>query len=189
MQRLGMAVTEVGSPEGGATMPKLTSVAVSLKLPFLGDINGTWEPDETEQRAAWEMYVELVTRVSLVELQPGEGLLHEALASLYTLFDSTRKILREYGPAVARPKGEGELSFGYLAIAIINCVIRPLLTKWHPRLLHYQSMQTGTISSVLYEQQWEDSDRLRQELNNAYIILREYADLLAQIAEVPPLIL
>jgi hypothetical protein len=51
-------------------MPKLTSVAVSLKLPFLGDINGTWEPDETEQRAAWEMYVELVTRVSLVELQP-----------------------------------------------------------------------------------------------------------------------
>jgi hypothetical protein len=64
MQRLGMAVTEVGSPEGGATMPKLTSVAVSLKLPFLGDINGTWEPDETEQRAAWEMYVELVCHLT-----------------------------------------------------------------------------------------------------------------------------
>jgi len=108
---------------------------------------------------------------------------------LYTLFDSTRKILREYGPAVARPKGEGQLSFGYLAIGIINCVIRPLLTKWHPRLLHYQSMQTGTISSVLYEQQWEDSDRLRQELNNVHSILRQYADLLAQTAEVPPLIL
>jgi len=185
---LGMVVAEVDSQEGGATMPKLTSVAVSLKLPFLGDINGTWEPDETEQRAAWEMYVELVTRVSLVELQPGEGLLHEALASLYTLFDSTRKILREYGPAVARPKGEGEFSFGYLAIAIINYVIRPLLTKWHPKLLHYQSMQTGTSASVLYEQQWEDSDQLRQELNNAHGILRQYADLLARIAEVPPLV-
>ena len=184
---LVMVVAE-GDSQEGATMPKLTSVAVSLKLPFLGDINGTWEPDETEQRAAWEMYVELVTRVSLVELQPGEGLLHEALASLYTLFDSTRKILREYGPAVARPKGEGEFSFGYLAIAIINYVIRPLLTKWHPKLLHYQSMQIGTSASVLYEQQWEDSDQLRQELNNAHGILRQYADLLARIAEVPPLV-
>jgi len=184
-----MPVAEGGLREGGVTMPKLTGVTVSLKLPFLGDINRTWEPDETEQRAAWEMYVELVTRVSLAELQPGEGLLHEALASLYTLFESTRKILREYGPAVARPKGEGQLSFGYLAIAIINCVIRPLLTKWHPKLLHYQSMQTDTSSSVLYEQQWEDGDRLRQELNNVHSILRQYADLLAQIAEVPPLIL
>jgi hypothetical protein len=184
-----MPVAEGGLREGEVTMPKLTSVVVSLKLPFLGDINGTWEPDETEQRAAWEMYVELVTRVSLVELQPGEGLLHEALASLYTLFESTRKILREYGPAVARPKGEGQLAFGYLAIAIINCVIRPLLTQWHPKLLHYQSMRTDTRSSVLYEQQWEDSDRLRQELNHVHSILRQYADLLAQIAEVPPLIL
>src|SRR5579859_2492212 len=118
-----MAVVEVCSQERGATMPKLTSVAVSLKLPLLGDINGTWEPDEAEQRAAWEMYVELVTRVSLVELQPGEGLLNESLASLYTLFDSTRKILREYGPAVARPKDKGKLSFGYLAIVVINCAI------------------------------------------------------------------
>src|SRR5260221_1677161 len=172
-----MAVTEVGSPEGGATMPKLTSVAVSLKLPFLGDINGTWEPDETEQRAGWEMYVELVTHVSLVDLQPGEGLLHEALASLYTLFESTRKILREYGPAVARPKGEGRLSFGYLAIAIINCLIRHLLTQWHPKLLHYQSIRTDMSSSVLFEQQWEDSDRQRQEMNQVHSILRQYADL------------
>src|SRR5713226_6344510 len=67
-------------------MPKLTSVSVSLKLPFLGDINGTWEPDEVEQRAAWEMYVELVTRTSLAELQPGEGSLHEALSSLSLAF-------------------------------------------------------------------------------------------------------
>src|SRR6266700_2536301 len=111
-------------------MPKLTSVTVALKLPFLGDINGTWEPDEVEQRAAWEMYVELITRVSLVELQPGEGLLHEALSSLYSLFDTTRKILREYGPAVARPKGKDNISFGYLAIAILNGVLRPVLAKW-----------------------------------------------------------
>jgi hypothetical protein len=54
-------------------MPKLTSVKVALNIPYLGGVEGTWEPDETEQRAAWDMYVELVTRISVVELRPGEG--------------------------------------------------------------------------------------------------------------------
>jgi hypothetical protein len=60
------------------------------------------------------MYVELITRISVVELKPGEGLLREALSSLYTLFDTTRMILRKYGPSVAQPKGKDKLSFGYL---------------------------------------------------------------------------
>ncbi len=170
-------------------MPKFTSVTVALKLPYLGEINGTWQPDESEKRAAWEMYIELITRISLAELRPGEGLLHEALSSLYTLFDTTRKILREYGPSVARLKGESELSFGYLAIAILNCAIRPVLTKWHPRLLHFESTQTISFSSVQYEQQWEDSEQLRQELNQVRTILIQYAELLAEIAEVPSLII
>lgn len=170
-------------------MPKLTSFTVSLKLPFLGDMNGTWEPDEAEQKAAWEMYVELVTRISLVELQPGEGVLHEALSSLYTLFDTTRKILRAYGPDVARPKGNSDYSFGYLSLAILNFVLRPTLARWHPKLLHYESTQTSAISSVLYEHQWEDSDILRRELNDVRHLLLRYADLLAQIAHVPPLVL
>src|SRR5258708_17833110 len=169
-------------------MPKLTSVNVALRLPYIGEINGTWQPDETEQRAAWEMYIELITRISLAELRPGEGLLHEALTSLYTLFDTTRKILREYGPSVARLKDGSEVSFGYLAIAILNCVIRPVLAKWHPRLLHFESIQTNSISSVQYEQQWEDSEQLRQELNQVRTILVEYAELLAEIAEVPAMI-
>jgi hypothetical protein len=105
----------VGVVEEEEAMPKLTSVKVALNIPYLGGIEGTWEPDETEQRAAWDMYVELVTRISVVELRPGEGLLHEALSSLYSLFETTRKILREYGPSIARPKGGNELSFGYLA--------------------------------------------------------------------------
>jgi hypothetical protein len=33
-------------------MPKLSSIKISLKLPYIGGIEGTWEPDETEQSAA-----------------------------------------------------------------------------------------------------------------------------------------
>ena len=93
-------------------MPRLKSVKVALKLPYIGAIEGAWEPDESERQAAWEMYIELVTRVSVVELGPNEGLLREALASFYTIFDTTRAILKKHGPSVAKPKGKGKLSFG-----------------------------------------------------------------------------
>jgi hypothetical protein len=169
------------------TMPKLTSVKVALNIPYLGGVEGTWEPDEAEQRAAWDMYVELVTRISVVELRPGEGLLHEALTSLYSLFDTTRRILREYGPSIARPKGKDNISFGYLAIAILNGVLRPVLAKWHPLFLQYQTAKPESISPVEYEWQWANNEQLLQELNNIRGILIEYVNLLAEVAKVPPL--
>lgn len=41
------------------------SVGVKLNLRVV-EISGTWEPNDAERRAAWELYVELVTRVSVV---------------------------------------------------------------------------------------------------------------------------
>src|SRR5207244_6175375 len=108
-------------------------------------VEGTWEPDQAERDAAWEMYVELVTRISVAPLAPDEGLLREALSSLYTVFGTTRAILRKYGPSVARPKGEGTLSLGHLAVAILNRVLRPVLAKWHPMLLHYEATREPSV--------------------------------------------
>jgi hypothetical protein len=174
--------------EENRKMPKLTSVKVKLELPYIGGIEGTWEPDESERKAAWEMYVELITRIAVAELQPGEGLLREALSSLYTLFDTTRKILREHGPSVAQPKGEDNLSFGYLAVAILNTVLRPLLAKWHPLLLDYENTRESSVSPLGHERRWNRYEELRQELNQVRGVLTQYADLLAQVAGVPSLI-
>jgi len=96
-------------------MAKLTSIQVSIQLPYLPKIEATWEPDDNERKAAWEMYVELITRISVAELKPGEGLLREALSSLYTLFGTAREILRKYGPSVAQPKGCATTSFSEMA--------------------------------------------------------------------------
>ena len=79
------------------------SVEVGLDLRFV-KITGTWEPNDAERLAAWELYVELITRVAVVPLPAGEGLLREALTSLYTLFAATRDILRRHGPGIAEPK-------------------------------------------------------------------------------------
>jgi hypothetical protein len=51
-------------------VPKFTGFKVSLSLPYIGGVEGVWEPDEDEKKAPWEMYVELVTRISVAELGP-----------------------------------------------------------------------------------------------------------------------
>jgi hypothetical protein len=170
-------------------MPKLKSVKVNLSLPFIGSVEGTWEPDETEMSAAWELYVELITRISVVALEPDEGLLREALSSLYSLFATSRDILKKYGASVARPKNETFISFGYLAVAILNTVIRPVLAKWHPLLLDYESHREDNVSAIEHEKNWERAEELRQILNDVRFILIEYADLLARVADVPLLII
>jgi len=167
----------------------LDHVTVKLRLPLIGEIEGQWRPDEAERLAAWEMYVELVTRIAVVELQPDEGSLREALSSLYSLFATTRLILRKYGPDVAKPKRGSTLSFGYLAVAVLNSVLRPVLAKWHPMLLDYESRRSPSISLIEHEMRWDKGQELRNELARVRSILIDYAKLLADVAGVPPLVI
>lgn len=168
-------------------MPKMKEVEVSLKLP-VGEIKGTWEPDDEERVAAWEMYVELVTRISVAELKENEGFLREALSSLYTLFDTTRKILRDHGPTVVQPKGNGNLSFGHLAVKILNNIIRPVLAYWHPVLSDYENTKPDDISLLQHEKNWKQNKELRQVLNDVRFVLIEYSNILAQVAGIPNLL-
>lgn len=165
-------------------MPKLKQIKVNLKLPFAGSIEGIWEPDKNEKWAAWEIYVELITRIAVAELKPEEGLLREALSSLYSLFETTRNILRKYGPTIANPK-KGQLSLGYIAVAILNGVLRPVLAKWHPLLLDYESTREHTTSTIDHEHKWDKNEELRDVLSIVRDTLTQYANLLAEAAGVP----
>lgn len=164
-------------------MPKLVTVRLDLKIPGLGGIQGTWEPDESEAGAAWELYVGMVTRTPLGDLPSHEGSPREAMSSIYSLFDTTRSILRQYGPSVARPKKESELSFGYLAVSMLNLVLRQLLTEWHGRLRMWEDANPG-----LREDEWPDLGEFRIALDLAREQLRLYARLFADVAEVPELL-
>jgi len=46
--------------------------SVNVRIPLLGGgvLEGTLVPDERQRTAAWELYVELVTRVAVVNLKP-----------------------------------------------------------------------------------------------------------------------
>lgn len=165
----------------------LTSVDVGLKLGPIS-LGGTWEPDEREMEAAWEMYIELSTRVSTQALNDDEGILREALGSLHDLFPITREILRRHGPTVARKKGKGNHSFAELAIYVLNYAIRPVLAKWHPLLEEHEASRPEETSVVEHEAGWERAAELRGALDDLRSQLLEYANLLAAVAGVEPLI-
>ncbi|WP_326723037.1 MULTISPECIES: hypothetical protein [unclassified Streptomyces] len=160
---------------------------MTLKLPMI-EIAGTWEPNDAERRAAWELYVELVTRVSVVPLRDDEGSLREALTSLYSLFASTREILRQYGPEIAEPKRDGQYNFGYLAVAMLNYGVRPLLARWHPALEDWETRRPSDRSRRDHERAWSEANSLRAALDDTRQALTAYADLLATACGVPNLL-
>lgn len=62
----------------------------AVEIKWLG-LTGKWVADRAQQEASWELYVELITRVSMQPLSD-DGLLREALSSLYSLFTETREL-------------------------------------------------------------------------------------------------
>lgn len=152
---------------------------VSVSLPF-GLGSAEWKADKTERRAAWSLYVELVTRIAVEPLEDQEGILREALNSLYTLFGTTREVLKEAGPDV----GTSLHSVGGVAIAVLNRGLRPFLTKWHPRLQMWEAQRPEGWSAKDHEQHWSDEPELRRELEGLRKELETYAQVLGEIAGV-----
>ena len=68
----------------------------SLKI-RLGFLEGEFDPRDPDRAAAWELYVELLTRVTTQYLAPEDGDELEAIESVYTIFPLTREILRRHG--------------------------------------------------------------------------------------------
>jgi hypothetical protein len=138
----------------------------SLKLNF-GFLEGEFAPQDADRNAAWELYVELLTRVTTQNLLPEEGDEGAALSSAYQLFPLTREILRRNGSSC------GE--FAKLAIPVLNQIIRPFTAKWH---------RLSTKGA------FENGDRCREfraELSQLQVVLRDYTRALAAMAQVEDL--
>ncbi|MFE6400443.1 hypothetical protein [Streptomyces alboflavus] len=174
------------TPRRGRTAP--SQVTATLTIPFVGEVTGLWEPADAERTAAWQLYFQLASRVAVVPLERDEGVLREALSSLYSLYDVTRGILHEHGPAVAPPVPPGRLTFGVLAMVTLNRVLRPLLTVWHPKLAAYEALRPDDQDPVTYERAWPEADELRRQLDATREALRSLARTLQQVAGVGDLI-
>lgn len=152
---------------------------VTVSLPF-GIGSASQEADPTERHAAWELYVELVTRIAVQPMSEDLGILREAMNSLHGLFGSTREILRKAGPKV----GASHDSVGGIAIAVLNNGLRPFLSKWHPLLQDWEVKRLSKVSIQAHERNWELEPILRKELDVLRTGLEQYAYAPGEIAGV-----
>jgi hypothetical protein len=138
--------------------------SLKIKLPFL---EGEFRPQDPDRAAAWELYVELLTRITTQYLPPEDGDEEAALQSVFVIFPLTRDILRKHG------SGAGE--FAKLAIPVLNQIIRPFTAKWHRRSL------AGAFKDR------EHCREFRAELSALQPRLRAYTRALADMAQVEDL--
>jgi hypothetical protein len=133
----------------------------------VGFLEAEWEPQDADKNAAWELYIELLTRIATQPLDPADGDEKTALDSIHALFALTREILKRNGKYSTR--------FARLAIPILNQIVRPFTARWH-RL----SLQGAFIDR-------ERRDLFRAELEAIRKELVVYAKALADIAGVEDL--
>ncbi len=138
----------------------------SLKItpPFL---QMEWTPKDADKNAAWALYIELLTRITTQPLPIEHGDEKTALDSVYSLFATTREVIREYGPEC--------INFTKIAIVVLNQVIRPFTAKWHRKSIA-GDFEDETERTVF-----------RDELAALQEELRKYSQMLADIADVEDL--
>lgn len=140
----------------------MTSLKISA--PFL---EMEWNPAEPDKDAAWELYVELLTRITTQPLSDEDGDEETALQSVYALFGLTRSIIKSHGRDCRE--------FTKIAIVVLNQIIRPFTAKWHKLLV------AGQLNNS------DASREFRDELNELQEKLRIYTKMLSDMAGVEDL--
>jgi len=138
----------------------------SLKIttPFL---EMEFKPQEADKNAAWDLYIELLTRITTQPLPKEHGDEQTALNSVFALFGLTRDVLKKHG----RDAEE----FSKIAIVVLNQVIRPFTAKWHKESIN------GAFENS------EKCNDFREELKKLQLVLGIYTQMLSDMAGVEDL--
>lgn len=136
-------------------------------------------PGPLERAAAFDLQVELVTRVGVQPLPGDHGSLREALSSLYSLFVTTRELLHRVATETATP-----LTLPGIAARLTNTHLRPFLTTWHPALQEHEAVRPPDVSPVEHERRWKRSADLRADLAGLREPLTSLAEELAALCGV-----
>ena len=124
-----------------------------------------WAPQEADRGLAWDLYVELMTRITTQDLDDNEGDDVTALKSVYTLFPLSRDYMHHHGVR--------SVNTAALLTAYLNQKVRSFTAKWHKRSL---------------DEKWEESSHqphpeFRADLKTLQPVLRQLADALSHLAD------
>lgn len=101
-------------------LEKWDMTSLKIKTPFL---DMEWKPQDEDKNAAWELYIELLTRITTQPLDDSHGDEETALKSVFSIFPLTREVIKS--------NGRHCIEFTKIAIVVLNQVIRPFTAKWH----------------------------------------------------------
>jgi len=146
---------------------------VKLSIPEFSEM--TFRVNNEYRQVAWNLFIETITRIATQPLTLESGSLREALNSLYSLFSSTRDLLKEMRPT-SETKGT---TVEYFAVSMLNDVLRPFLAKWHPLLTEFESIHGNEP-----ETRWEHNQQFREELEKLRLELIKYTRGFGEIAGV-----
>ena len=94
-----------------------------VKFSFNKGVELEFSFKKADNDAAWELYVEMLTRIVTQPLPSESGDEKTALDSVFSLFSTTREILRR--------RGRETILFTKVAIPVLNQIVRPFTAKWH----------------------------------------------------------
>lgn len=140
-------------------LEKWDMTSLKIKTPFL---DMEWKPQDEDKNAAWELYIELLTRITTQPLDDEHGDEETALKSIYSIFPITREVIKS--------NGRHCVEFTKIAIVVLNQLIRPFTAKWHKL-----SVQ-GKFSNP------ESCQEFRKELAELQIVLNLYTKMLGDMA-------
>jgi hypothetical protein len=134
---------------------------LKVKTPIL---EADWQPNDPDKDAAWDLYIELLTRITTQRLPDDDGTEEAALESVHKIFGLTRETLKEHGRKAEH--------FTRVAIIVLNQVIRPFTARWH------RMSETGAFSEP------EQCTTFRTELAELQGQLKAYTKMLSDLADV-----
>ncbi len=138
--------------------------SLKIKAPFL---DMEWKPQNEDKAAAWELYIELLTRITTQPLSIEHGDEETALKSIHAIFPITREVIKNNGRHCQE--------FTKIAIVVLNQRIRPFTAKWHN--LSVNGAFSDEAKCKLF----------RKELHALQLELRLYTKMLANMAGVEDL--
>lgn len=145
-------------------LEKWSMTSLKIKTPFL---EADWQPKDKDKDAAWELYIELLTRIATQPLPKKHSDEATALESIHKLFGLTREIVKRHGREC--------IEFTKIAIVVLNQIVRPFTAKWHKE----------ELSDAFADSQ--KRDEFRKELIGLQTALKYYAKMLSDMAGVEDL--
>ena len=124
-----------------------------------------WAPSAADRALAWDLYIELQTRITTQALSDEDGNDESALSSVYNLFKLSRDFMHQHGVSCANTST--------LLVAFLNQKVRPFTAKWHKRSINENWKDNPTAQHADF----------RAELKILQPILRQLGSALSTIAD------